>query len=92
MDPKTIPAQSLGEDLQHPPRIVLTGEHHHEVVRVADQGRFAPKPRLDDRGESLVEHDVQVAFPAIGCRLRMAQASDRPEVRPLPITRDGLSN
>src|SRR5262245_50447801 len=75
-------AETLRQDLQHPPRIRLVGETDDEVIRVTDQEGPATQARLYLLLKPLVQHVVQVGCPA--GRPRSRRPSVRPRRRPRP--------
>src|SRR5271166_5572634 len=59
VDRQSILGKSLGKDRQDPTGVLVMGESHDEVIRVANQERFPLEPWLHFTREPLVKHVMQ---------------------------------
>ena len=59
VDRQAVLAHPLGQDLHDPPGVVFSGHPDHEVVRIANQERFAFQARANLLLEPFVQHVVQ---------------------------------
>ena len=60
MDGQAILTETLRQHFQNPAGVLLTGEAHDEVVRVADQEGTSTQARLHVPLEPHVQHVVQI--------------------------------
>jgi hypothetical protein len=56
VDRQAVPAESLGQHLQHPLRVSFLGEPDDEVVCVTDEECLATQAGLDLLLEPLIQH------------------------------------